>query len=465
VFLALTLAPMTSQAVVLELVQNGDLEAWTGGAPDNWDMTNIEPVAGGVNGSPDYTITQETSDLHAGTAGTSALRQDRNSADYTYRYWAHTNSFGPLVGIANFDGWMKGNSQRAYRGISTDSGVTWTVEITQNVGGFSGSANWSHVTGPVSGLTVSGETYRISFHSFLAETHLIDDISLIGDDGTVPLIPEVGSIDPPEIMYLTRSVTLTVVPTGGSGTYTQVEFDINNDASPEFTDTTAPYEYVWDTQVDEPGKGTVEVNITVTDNAAATGSSLFTYTVDNRLNGREEIGTNSDFDAWQPVVGGNQLPVDWAELQYPDNPANVNYGMNDDNPDALSTPSLAVEFLAFDNTNRYTLRHVGKQNTDVLWEDHQVNFWGKGASAALKYWKSADGVTWEDTLVFAASAGGTEWLYVVGPVAPLVSDFQYGWSTISTVNQGATTHLWDKVHWIAIQPPPPTGASSWSVYE
>lgn len=465
-FLALTLAPMTSHAVVVELIQNGGLENWTAGAPDNWDMTDMDEY-GTVNASPDYTINQETSDLHAGTAGSIAMRQDRNTADYTYRYWAHTNGFNALVSNATFSGWMKGGSQRAFRGISTDSGATWTVDNTSAFGGFSGSTGWTHVTATIATMQTAGEMYRISFHSFLAESNYVDDISLIGDDGTVPATPAVGSITPDPVMYLTRTVNLVVVPTGGSGTYTQVEFDINNDGNVEKTDTSAPYEYTWDTQADQPGRGVVSVKITVTDNTSATGSEVFDYTVDNRGYGRVEIGTNSDFDSWQAVVGSNQLPVDWVELQ-PN--ANATYGQSDDNPDALSTPSLQVTFATFDNTNRYTLRHIGKQNLGALWEDHQVNFWGKGNSCALKYWKSADGVTWEDTGLTAGSAGSPDWLYAIGTVAPLVSETLNGWSTITTVNQAGTV-LFDKIHWIAIQPtvgpqPPVSGATgSWRLYD
>jgi len=468
--LALTLAVGTANAVVTELVLNGGLENWTGGVPDSWDMQNrsagdisTNPItAGDVNGgTPDYTISEETMDLHAGTTGSKALKCARNTSDYTYRYFASTNQIEPVVGNASYTGWQKGPNCRAYRALSQDGGATWGVDNVAALGGVTGPTNWTKVTATITSMQDPTYKYKLTFHSFSGES-LLDDISLIGDDGTAPPL-SIGAMDPPTVYYLTRTVTLKATPQGGNGTYTQVQFDIGNNGTIDGTDTTAPFEYSWDTQATQAAKGVVAVRVIATDSTLATGETIFNYTVDNRFAGRQNIITNGGFDAWQ--TENVNLPVDWVELQPI---ANATYGKEelDCPPDGLSTPSLQTTFAAFDATNRYTLRHVGKENSGGLYEDHQVTFWGKGTNCALQYFKSVDGgATWENVGV-AASCGAPSWLYCIGE-AQAVAANMFEISTVTTSNL-QNKAIYDNIEWKAIFlpfTPPASVTGSWDIYE
>ena len=455
----------TANAVVTELVLNGGLENWTGLVPDNWDMTNRDPDGNVL--APTYTISIETSDLHSGTAGTKALKCDRSvsGTDYTYRYFAFTNQIEPVVALtnANYSGWQKGPNCRAYRAYSTDAGVTWHVDNVAALGGVTTAPDWTHVTAVITALNNPANKYKIAFHSF-SDVSLIDDVSVIGDDGTVPPL-SVGTMDPPVSYYLTRTVTLTATPVGGNGTYTKVQFDIGNDGSIDGTDTSSLFQYFWDTQSTQPAKGVVPVKVIVTDSTLATGFTVFNYTVDNRYAGRQELMTNGGFDSWQ--TGNPNLPVDWLENQPGGTPiGNATYGPDPDNPDTLSAPSLQTTFAAFDADTRYTLRYKGIQNAGAIYEDHQVTYWGKGVNCGLQYWKSVDGVTWENANLVAASTGTVDWLYSIGEVRPHIATNEGEWQTITTINL-QNKQLYDNISWKAIYPvEPPTGVTSkWDIYE
>ena len=460
VMLVLFLMMGTANAVVKELVLNGGLENWTAGAPDSWDMTNREEL-GGVNVSPGYTISQETVDLHAGTPGTKALKCSRPATDYEFRYFAFTNQIEPVVAAtnANFSAWLKGPDCRAYRAYSIDLGVTWLIDNVAALGGVTTAPEWTNVTAVIAAMNNPANKYKIAFHSFTSDS-FIDDVSVIGDDGTVPPL-SIGTMDPPVSYYLTRTVTLTATPVGGNGIYTQVQFDIGNDGSIEATAPTAPFQYVWNTKSTQAAKGVVPVKVIVKDSTLATGFTVFNYTVDNRYAGRTELMTNAGFTDWQ--TGNPNLPVDWLENQ-PN--GNATYGPDPDNADTLSTPSLQTTFAIFDTVNRYTLRYKGIQNAGGIYEDHQVTYWGKGTNCGLQYWKSVDGVTWENANLVAAASGTADWIFVIGQVRPLIAANDGEWQTITTINL-QFKQLYDNISWKAVYPvEPPMGVTSkWDIYE
>jgi hypothetical protein len=309
---------------------------------------------------------------------------------------------------------------------------------------------------------------KVSFHSWDADKSIIDDISVMGDDGTAPPL-SIESVDPPVAYILTKTVTLTATPAGGSGTYTQVQFDIGNNGSYEYTDPSAPFQYVWDTAATQSGKGTVDVKMTVTDSTLATGSTVFTFKVDNRNGGRIEKMTNAGFENWQ--TGNPNLPEDWSEWQ-PN--GNASYGPDADVPTGGGSFSLQVTFTAFDTANRFTLIWKGYQNDTPADEDHQVCYWGKGLTGGLRYWTSTDGATWTDSGFVAANVGSADWKYDIGePQATLGAANE--WQTISTANTEFTGKF-DNISWMTspgvTPPPPPTPTptpvavtSEWGLYE
>jgi hypothetical protein len=476
VILALTLAVGTANAVVTERILNGDLEAWTGGVPDSWDMQNRDAF-GAVNSSPTYIISQEIVDIHSGSPGTKALLCDRSVSgeDYTYRYFANSNTINPLVGNGTYSCWQKGASPttdpqsncRTFRASSTDLGVTWVVDNSAALGGVTAPLVWTHATATITQFQTAGELYKIGCHSFGGKAW-IDDMSLLGDDGIYPL--SISAMDPPVSYYLTKTVNLTATPAGGSGTYTQVQFDIGNNGSYEYTDPSAPFQYVWDTAATQSGKGTVDVKVTVTDSTLATGSTVFTYTVDNRFGGRVECMTNGGFDSWQGT-SPNDRPEGWSEHQMD---VVSSYGQDTDIPAGGTAPSLQVTFSAFTAAFRCALIWKGFQNVGGQYVDHQVCYWGKGVASSLRYWTSTDGSTWTDSGLTAASAGTPDWIYSIGAVVPTLGGSSE-WQTIST-DQTEYKNLFDDISWMASPPtapplpPTPTPTpeavtSAWGLYE
>ena len=200
-----------------ELLVNGDLESWTGGVPDNWDLTQID--SGGNEGGTPPTITEETTDLRPGTTGSSAMLSVRAASDFTFRYFAHSNSFGPVAEGTNvdFDLWLKGPDLRPFVGVSTDGGATWTVSFAHGsgtngeIGGHGGAADWTNVTESVADMDVEGNLYRLSLHSFSDNEHLADDLSAMGELAPEPTDVTVG----PEGDYDTLSEAVAAVVAAG----------------------------------------------------------------------------------------------------------------------------------------------------------------------------------------------------------------------------------------------------------
>jgi len=471
VMLVLFLMIGAANATIQEQILNGGLENWTGGVPNSWDMTNWNGNDGSVNGGITYTIAIETANLNPDTAGTKALVQDRTASgsDYTFRYFLTSNVIPTLAtgATATFVGYIKGNDTRCYMATSADSGVTWLMapSFGNPIGGVTNPANdsWSKLTASIGGLDDALTQHRITFHSFGAYMHWVDDVSLIGNDTTVPPLGA-ESITPDVKLLLSGTYTLTAVPTGGTGTYNSVKFDIGNNGSYEMTDPSAPYEYVWNTNATQAEYGTVQVKILVTDSSLATGSTIFTYTVDNRNGGRVELATvNPDFENWD--TGTPSLPLGWVDNQLAASAGNAIVAQ-DVGYDATGK-SLEITFTAFDNANRYTLRYVGKQNDVGVYTNHQVTYWGKGSPSALMYWKSVDGVTWENANIVAASAGTPGWTLGTGDVAPTIASNIGEWTTFTTMNL-QMSEWYDHLSWKATPPfilIPTAASGAWRLYQ
>lgn len=470
---ALVLTPLMSSAVVVELIQNGGFENWTAGTPNAWDITRRNN-AGDVRSEQGMTIAEETSELRPGTTGTKSLKITVDVADWAYYHVLTSNTFEPVKAgtTASYSSWAKtpklndsdtGTTRfRAYVYSSTDGGATWVMDTGWGAQSITGTA-WNNVTTTYAGLDNVAKKFRIGFFAIDARDYYFDDVSLIGDDGAPPPIG-INSTNPQNTYMLSRTVTLAAVPEGGTGSYKQVQFDIGNNGTIDGTDTTEPFEYVWNTQTSMPGNGNVPVKFIVTDSSDAIGNTVINFMVDNRFDGRQELMTNANFDQWQEVVGSNQLPVDWVENQ---TIASGSYGQAQDSSDGLTTPCLQTVFDTFDPVNRYTLRYVGKQNVGGVYENHQVTYWGRGASSALRYFVSTDGVTWTDADYTAASAPMANWSYAIGQVRPLLSPNLYEWQTITTVNMQGTAK-YDRISWKATFIPfiAPAGVTgSWDIYE
>jgi hypothetical protein len=237
------------------------------------------------------------------------------------------------------------------------------------------------------------------------DTAAFDEIKLV----PVAVVPLSVAVSPSAAIYIGNTQTITATPAGGSGVYTQVQFDVGNDGSFEGTDASAPYTFDFNTRTVVAAQGTATVAVKVTDSLAATQSTVVTYNVDNRWGGRVPMVSNGDFSSFTGS-SPNNLPTNWIEFQQDGNKA---YG-----PDAASySPAagqcLKISFLnSSDYTNRYTVRSTGYQG---IWLDLQAWYWGKGSSNRIYFCLSTDGLTYaSQTAAPAAAVNNASWTFVEG---------------------------------------------------
>jgi hypothetical protein len=172
---------MCSSVFGIELLVNGDLESWTGGVPDNWDLTNMD--SGGNTQASAFVITQDTSGQHGGA---SCLEATNAASQWTYRYYAHTNGFqtAAWAGNATVSCWMRNSVAQTFtrmaRGVFT--GGICTVSTVQQITYTGTPPAWQQLS--TTTWDTSTNPTRVSFHQITASTTGIDDVSV---DGTVPV--------------------------------------------------------------------------------------------------------------------------------------------------------------------------------------------------------------------------------------------------------------------------------------
>lgn len=222
---------------------------------------------------------------------------------------------------------------------------------------------------------------------------LIDEIKL----EPVANLPIQNATQPLNGTHVAGNVVIQVTPSGGSGTFSSVSFDIGNNGSVEHTDSTSGdgFTYNWNTSAG--ADGAVQVKIVTTDNTNFTGERIVTYTVDN-AKGRETL-FSSDFETWS---GG--IPNGWTRVDYDAGSASTPAASQPTpvaviseetaNPFAGSK-SLHINYPANPDPHRYTIRSTpfaANRN------DYQVSFAYRGGSfTRLAYFQSADGVAWRTT--------------------------------------------------------------------
>ncbi len=291
------------------------------------------------------------------------------------------------------------------------------------------------------------------------------------------------SVSPDDRIYLSRTVTLTATPSFGSGTYTQVEFDVEDDGVVDFVATSAPFEFTWDT-LEHVAQGTsrtaivdntpIPVKITVTDSNNDTASVTENYTVDNRFDGRVSIVENGDFSEWQDPIPGHEpdapqmtIPVGWEENWTTSTKPEIGPapGRNAEAGDALRikfTVPTDGELSGF--PDRYTLRSIGKEG---LYRDLQTSYWGRGAYARLYYFVSTDGgVTYRNTSQQASGAEGNVWTFAQENTPR--NNLGLSQSThvsLATHQLTVNEHLWDDVVSMGIRiPGEPSSVDGWKLY-
>ncbi len=270
---------------------------------------------------------------------------------------------------------------------------------------------------------------------FTGEEFSFDQIILV----PVATIPLSVSLFPGSSITIGNTHTLKATVAGGSGSFTSVGFDVNNDSTIDFTDNSAPFEFAFDTRtVVATGQGTAVVRAVVTDSASATAQQIVTYPVDNRWGGRESLVTNSDFSAFT----GN-LPDGWVDHQGRLGTAAATYGPDATSYNPAAGQCLKITFAAGDYTDRYTLRSVGRLGK---WVDMQSWYWGKGSSNRMFYGISTDGISYTNLATIAAQVNNASWTFAQGVLANNASYTDTTYICLMTHNFAAGDSFYDDVN-------------------
>ncbi|MDK2970521.1 MAG: hypothetical protein PWP23_276 [Candidatus Sumerlaeota bacterium] len=275
----------------------------------------------------------------------------------------------------------------------------------------------------------------------------------------VAVVPITATLRPLSGYFIDGTTTLTVSASGGTGTFTKAEFDVNNDSTIDYTDSTPGDGLTYDLDTTALSDGDVDVRVIVTDDSSATGEDTVTYTVANYA-GVVDLFADG-FESW---TAGN--PDNWIFFNADGNGTvsgtTSNLTIEQDTTDFVEgTSSLKITFAATDTTNRYTYR---TPSFDGALENYIVWYWGKGGSDNRMYiFSSDDEVTWVNTFGGASSSStASAWAEVQG--APY-SDTGTVYKCVATHKFSAVPSWWDDVKVIATNPTTPAAANTWDLYE
>jgi len=288
----------------------------------------------------------------------------------------------------------------------------------------------------------------------------VDEIML--EKATPPVVVEAN---PPSGYIVSGIAPITALPEGGSGTFTKVDFDLDNNGSIDYTDSTPGDGFVYDLDTTSiVTTGTVTIKMTATDSALATGFVIATYGIDNRCGGRIELVQNGGFEDWSGVY-----PDKWDRLDVDPNgvvnlnPGNVTIEKETAAPKA-GTNALKITFSASDPTYAYTMKSNNfKGNLDdyILW------YWGKGgADVKMCYFTSNDGATWVSTW-HLVNSDSSALLWNMACDTPYNIGLDPLYMCVVTYKYTATPSYWDEVSVTSSGDctPPPQAAKVWDIYE
>ncbi len=265
-------------------------------------------------------------------------------------------------------------------------------------------------------------------------------------------VPLQLAISPDAAVILSGTETITATPSGGSGTYTQVRFDVGNNGSWEATDNSSPFTFSWNTAATQAGQGTADIAVEVTDSLSTTKSEVKTFTIDNRNGGRVTL-VSSNFNTW---TGG--LPNGWVSFQ-----ANANAVVAEEATSYSPSAGACVKitFTATDTTNRYIIRYGTSWAGDIT--DLQASTYAKGGSARLYYCTSTDDVTFTPQIGNSAvTINNPDWTYGVGAAWNMTGLTAADKVSIATHQFSAGDSFWDDV--TVKGTPPATAVNDWFLF-
>jgi len=306
-------------------------------------------------------------------------------------YYKNGHTDNP-VGSLEFRVIYQGGSQMASVVLGNTVVTTWTKRETGGIPLTSGE----NLQIQIYGNTGATQTVHCAFDEIMLEA--------------IAAIPIIAVVKPFEGYYVADTQTITVIPSGGSGTFTQVAFDVDNNGSIEYTDNTAGDGFKYDWNTTAHSDGATPVKVTITDSLAATGDVIVNYTVSNSP-GRVEFINNGGFETW-----GGTYPDNWVYFNA--DPTGAISGSvlgvvsKDTTTPAVGSNALKISYAANPDPYRYTMRSdafPGDRLDYICW------FWGKGGSyCRMYYFQSSDGIAWATTAhgIFSGSTA-TVWKEVM----------------------------------------------------
>jgi len=256
--------------------------------------------------------------------------------------------------------------------------------------------------------------------------------------------PVEGTVYPLSGDIVSGTPTITVIPEGGTGTYTSVSFDVLNNGSIEYTDSTPAdgFTFEWDTTLLTSARITaVTFGIVITDSASTPGEINPVYGIDNRYGGRVSFVLNGDLEDWT-----GQYPDEWVYLDI-DSAGVVNAAPAAIIIQETTAPfsgSLALGIRCDANPDPY--RYIMATNSfEGTRRDYILQYAGKGGGFCRMYYlESADGTSWISTWHGLNSGStATVWNEVID--APYTPAGSPRYLSVATHSYGAGTQYWDKV--------------------
>lgn len=326
--------------------------------------------------------------------------------------------------------------------LGSDVVTDWTASETQVAAGLT------------AGSDVTVQVYGSSSGTADCQCR-IDEIMLVSAS-----VPISADITPLTNQFIAGTTTITAVPdpAGGSGTFTQAAFDVGDDGSVEYTDTTPGDGFTYDLDTTALADGATDVKVTITDDAAATGDSTVSYTVANAEGRTAELVTNGGFETWAKQT----LPTGWTQVDL-DADGNVDtatqgvVSQNTTDPFEGSS-SMTITYAVTPGDFRYTMMSNS-------FDGDRMNYVMQGAMRGsslvrLCLFESNDGVAWISTWHLFNPGATTLWTYAADP-APYTPAANTTYMSVCTHFTGAGVGEWDVV---SVTSSTEVGVQDWDLY-
>lgn len=402
-----------AQSVILDDFEAGVTDWTTAGYP------TLAQVAGGANSTAfGLNVTDAGWSMGASKTFTAVVPE---AGDYKVTfYYKNGHADSPQAGLQ-----VKVNG-----GATVDLPATVVSEWTLAETGFVyGLAAGSNIIIDIVGNRSATLTQQCAF----------DEFTLVKE---VP--PVEAKVYPLSGYIVSGTPTITVIPEGGTGSYTSVSFDIGNNGSIEYTDSTPGdgFTFEWDTTLLTSGKiSAVTFGIVITDSASSTGEENPVYGIDNRYGGRDSFVLNGGVEDWT-----GQYPAEWVYLDIDSNGA-VNAAPAAVIIQETTAPfsgSLALGIRCEANPDPY--RYIMATNAfDGMRREYLLQFAGKGGGFCRMYYlQSEDGATWISTWHgLNSNSTAAVWNEVLD--APYTPAGSPRYLSVATHSYGAGTQYWDDV--------------------